>query len=439
VKEHYVPIVAIIGRPNVGKSTIFNRIIGSRRAIVGDESGITRDRLYDEVLWNEKTFRLVDTGGMIPNEKDLIPLEILRQASMAIAEADAILFVVDAQCGVHSLDEEINRLILKTEKKFFLVANKVDDPKHESGAFAFFQLGVPKVYPVSAEHNRGLEELLDHLTEDFTPVEKATPSDEIGVAVIGRPNVGKSMLVNALVGAERVIVSEIPGTTRDSVDTRINVDGKTYRLIDTAGIRRKGKTKLKTEKISVIMARRSLARADIALLLLDPVEGVTHLDAAIAGYALESGSAVILCINKLDLMPKGEEPRYTLIDQIKTKCKFLDFAPVIFFSAKTRRNLQKIFPLLETAYAHRYMRISTGKLNQFYQDIMAGRGFESMAQSNLGVKYLTQIKTAPPTFLLFIKKRHELHFSEKRFIINQIRKEFEFFANPIVLREKSRL
>jgi len=433
-----LPVVAVVGRPNVGKSTLFNRLVGSRRAIVGDEPGITRDRLYEMVDWDGRAFILVDTGGMIPDEKEIIPREILRHASLAIDEADAVLLVMDARVGVHPLDKEIHRLIRQAGKRCFLVANKVDVLQHEDLAMQFFELGAEAVYPVSAEHDRGVNELLDDVTADFPVLETAAPGDEIRVAVIGRPNVGKSSLVNRLLGTERVIVSDIPGTTRDAVDSRLLVDGVAYRLIDTAGIRRKGKTTEKSDKISVIMARKHLETTDIAILLLDPVEGITHMDATIAGYAVDSGAAVVLAINKADLLPPGEEPRHELVDQIRRRMKFLDYAPVLFFSAKTGRQVHKLFPLLQKAHQHRYLRIPTGALNQFFQRLMARRRIEALSQSDLGVKYLTQIRVAPPTFLLFTRRGQQLHFSEKRFIVNQLRKEFEFYANPLVLRQRSR-
>lgn len=431
-----VPVVAVVGRPNVGKSTLFNSIIGSRRAIVGDEPGMTRDRLYEGATWQGRSFLLVDTGGLIPDDRDLIPREILRQASVAIAEADTVIMVVDGRSGLNPLDKEIYRMILQSEKRHLVAVNKVDNTGQETAILPFYELGATTLYPVSAEHNRGLDELLDDLCVDFPPEEEGPETDEIRVAVIGRPNVGKSSLVNALVGTERVIVSDIPGTTRDVVDTTLTVDGVHYRLIDTAGIRRKGKTRLMADKLSVVMARKHLARADIAILLIDPEEGVTHMDATIAGYALESGKAIIIGINKIDLLDKGEEPRKNLESQLDAKLKFIEYAPVVFFSAKTGRNLNRIFPLLQKAYEHRHLRVSTGALNNFFHDLMRQRRIEALAQGDLGVKYLTQIKVAPPTFLLFVKRGYSLHFSEKRFVINNIRRKFEFYANPIHLVER---
>ena len=437
--ESSLPIVAIVGRPNVGKSTLFNTLVGRRRAIVGDEPGITRDRIYHDVEWQGRRFVLVDTGGLLPDEEEQIPKEILKQASVAIAEAETVLFVVDSREGFHPLDAEIHRLLQKSGKRFLVLANKVDTPRLEGAAFSFYELGAEHVYPVSAEHQQGLGEMLADLTRDF-PVavaeEEAPATGEIRVAVIGRPNVGKSSLVNALVGAERVIVSEIPGTTRDAVDTTLDVDGVRYRLVDTAGIRRKGKTRLMAEKLSVVLARKHMEQADIAILLLDPVEGVTHLDAAIAGYALETGTALILGVNKADLLKSAGRTAEEIRSELARKVRFLDYAPVVFFSAKTGKGVQKLFPLLRKAYEHRNMRIGTGRLNQFFHDMLARRQVGGLSQINLGVKYLTQIKVAPPTFLLFVKKGR-LHFSEERFVVNQLREAFEFYANPILLRQRA--
>lgn len=428
--------MAIIGRPNVGKSTLFNSLIGSSRAIVGDEPGITRDRLYHDAEYEGKRFVVVDTGGMLPHEQEQIPREIVKQASLAIAEADAILFVVEAQTGLHSMDEEICRKILQSGKRFLTVVNKVDSTRMENEALQFYRLGVPEVYPVSAEHKRGLDRLLEDLTADFPRSDAEAAPAETRIAIIGRPNVGKSSLVNALVGAERVIVSEVPGTTRDAVDTALEVNGHRYRLIDTAGIRKKGKTHLAAEKISVIMARRHLAAADLAILLLDPLEGVTHMDATIAGYALESGKAIILGVNKLDLLPGGSAGVSALRQDIRDKLPFLDYAPMLFFVAKTGRRVTDLFPVFRKAEEHRRMRITTPELNQFYHQMLKQRSIDALPASGAGVKYMLQVRVAPPTFLMFVQRGKKLPESERRFVINQIRRRFEFFANPIQLIER---
>ena len=432
-----LPIVAIVGRPNVGKSTLFNVIAGERRAIVGDEPGITRDRIYHPVNRDGRAFMLVDTGGLLPDERELIPREILKQAEIAIAEAERVLLVVDARAGLHPLDGDICRLLQRSGKQFLVVANKVDTVQSEPEILQFYRLGVDRVYPMSAEHCRGLAELLDDLLAGLTRASPAEVEPETKVAIIGRPNVGKSSLVNAMLGFERVIVSEIPGTTRDAVDTELRLGDLKFRLIDTAGIRRKGKTHLMAEKLSVVLARKHLDRADLAVLLLDPVEGVTHLDATIAGYALESGKAIILGINKLDLLPGGRAASRKLETEVHRKLRFLDYAPVVSFSAKTGRYIQELFPLLRKAHEHRQLRVNTGAVNQFYRRLLKRRQIEALPFDDLGIKYLTQIRVAPPTFLLFLKRNHKLHFSEQRFIVNQLRREFEFFANPIHLIQRS--
>jgi len=431
------PVVAIVGRPNVGKSTLFNLIVGERRAIVGDEPGITRDRIYHPVDRDGRAFMLVDTGGLLPDDRSLIPTEILKQAEAAIAEAERVLLVVDAKAGLHPLDTDICRLLQRSGKQFLVVANKVDTVRSEPEILQFYRLGVERVHPLSAEHGLGLADLLDDLLEGLPRVAPEASEPEVKVAIIGRPNVGKSSLVNALLGFERVIVSELPGTTRDAVDTELRLGDQKYRLIDTAGIRRKGKTHLMAEKLSVVLARKHLDRADLAVLLLDPLEGVTHLDATIAGYALESGKAVILGFNKIDLLPGGQAALRKLETDAHRKLRFLDYAPVVCFSAKTGRRIQELFPLLRKAHEHRQLRVTTGVVNQFYRRLLQRRQIEALPHDDLGIKYLTQIRVAPPTFLLFLKRNHTLHFSEQRFIVNQLRREFEFFANPIHLIQRS--
>ncbi|HOT02094.1 MAG TPA: ribosome biogenesis GTPase Der [Acidobacteriota bacterium] len=433
-----LPVVVIIGRPNVGKSTLFNALVGSRRAIVGDEPGITRDRLYGQVDWNGKRFRLADTGGILPDERERIPREILKQAAVALSEATAVLMVVDAAAGVHPMDAVIHRLVMESGRPFYLVANKVDDPRHEPYTLPFYEFGVDYVYPVSAEHKRGLDTLLETVCADF-PVPDApdVPLPETRVAIIGRPNVGKSSLVNALVGSERVIVSEIPGTTRDAVDTELETDGCRYRLIDTAGIRKKSRTHLHAEKLSVILARKHLEQADLAVLLLDPIEGVTHTDATIASYAVEAGQALILGVNKLDLIPDPDRFRKAFQAEAKRQLRFLDYAPLVFFSAKTGRNVHRLFPVMRRAAETRRLRITTGTLNAFFRKMLRERQIQALPAEDHGVKYMTQVAVAPPTFVVFLRRGQRLAVSEERFIINQIRREFEFYANPIRLIQRS--
>ena len=473
-------LLAIVGRPNVGKSTLFNRMVGSRRAIVGDEPGITRDRIYGEVHWSGRTFRVVDTGGIIPDDPDLIPSEIFRQARVAFEEAAAIVMVVDGRSELASPDMELARLLLKTGKPLFLAVNKIDSPKLEPQAHNFRQLGIKNLYPVSAEHSNGVAELIEAVMEvvptevdqgeserdrresRFEVPERTTDDDddrletveeisdqalqapaEIRVAIIGKPNVGKSTLLNALTKSTRAIVSPIPGTTRDAVDEMVERDGEKYRFIDTAGIRRKGKTKLMAEKLSVVMARRHLEQADVALMVIDAQEGVTALDANIAGYAHESGRSVIIVINKWDLVTNarsdGKPPADSRIyeEQVRHSLKFLDYAPVLFVSAMNGKNIERVFEMVEQVARERRKRITTGEMNRF----LANVDFERASvpeRSRVRIFYMTQAAISPPTFILFTDRDVKLHFSYERFLLNQIREAFGFLGTPIWLKVRAR-
>lgn len=441
-----LPLVAIIGRPNVGKSTLFNRLTGTRKSIVGDEPGITRDRIYGEVEWKAKTFELVDTGGIVPDDEAIIPANIFKQASFAIAKAEAIIWVVDSRAGVTPLDEEISVFLRNIGKPVFIAANKAESRKVEEEAAEFYQFGFGLV-PVSAEHGNGVGDLLDEVFDVLTFEEEheEEPSDEIKLAIIGRPNVGKSSLLNKILGEERVIVSPIAGTTRDAVDTHLTVDGQKFTLIDTAGIRRKGKTTEMAEKLSVIMARKSLERADVALMVIDAVEGVTNLDANIAGYAVESGCSVILVVNKWDIIPEKETNTiYRFEDKLRQAMKFLDWAPMVTISALTGQRVTNILPLVVKANEARNLRIQTSKLNKFFEEnVSQPKGGTAPAPvkggfSRLKVQFLTQGGLRPPLFVLFTSggDRGGLHFSYLRYIENRLRDEFEFFATPIRLKEK---
>jgi GTP-binding protein len=486
-----IPLVAIVGRPNVGKSTIFNRLIGSRRSIVGDEPGITRDRLYGETTWNGQKMRVVDTGGIIPDEKELIPSEIFRQARVALDEADAIVLVVDVRTALASSDMELARLMRKLSKPLFLAVNKVDSEKQEAEAENFRTLGIDRLFPISAEHGRGIAELLEavvHAATDHagiapyfqsvearaklkeeskqrfqrpsksqvevplegepelqveTPPEEAAGPVETKVAIIGRPNVGKSTMLNVLTGSARAIVSPIAGTTRDAVDETIERNGFNYRFIDTAGIRRKGKTKLMAEKLSVVMARKHLEAADVALLMIDAAEGVTALDATIGGYAHESGRSVIVVINKWDLVnasrKDGKPPadRDLYERQVRDTLKFLDYAPMVFVSASIGKNIDKLFKTLELVAMERRKRIGTGQMNRFLETVDFERASVPHRQK-VKVFYMTQAYASPPTFILFTDKDVKLHFSYERFLQNQIRKEFGFVGSPIWIKNRPR-
>ena len=451
----HTPTLAIVGRPNVGKSTLFNRLIGSRRAIVGDEPGITRDRLYGETTWNGRRLRVVDTGGIIPDEKELIPSEIFRQARVALEEADAIILVIDGRSELAAPDMELARLLRRLGKPLFLAVNKVDTPKQEAEAENFRTLGIDRLFPVSAEHGLGVAELLEaalhaiperikapDVADERPEAEPLAPA-ETKVAIIGHPNVGKSTLLNALTGTLRAIVSPIAGTTRDAVDELVERSGARYRFIDTAGIRRKGKTRLMAEKLSVVMARKHLEAADVALLVLDATEGVTALDANIGGYAHESGRSVIIVVNKWDLVGPGRQDGRPPADreiyerQVRNNLKFLNDAPILFVSATERGNIDKVFQRIELVSAERRKRISTAQMNRFLETVDFERAGVPHRQK-VRIYYMTQAATSPPTFILFTDKDVKLHFSYQRFLENQIRKAFAFVGTPIWIKNRAR-
>jgi GTP-binding protein len=434
--------VAIVGRPNVGKSTLFNRLCGFRKAIVGDEPGITRDRIYGSVRWNNKLISVLDTGGLIPETHDIIPERILNQVGPAISESQLILLVVDGRAGVTPLDEQLLPMIRKTGKPIWTVVNKIDSSELESYAASFYQFGTEKVYPVSAEHGRGAAELLDAIAEradDLPPEVETEAEEEIGVAVVGRPNVGKSSLVNRLLGFERAIVTDIPGTTRDAVDTLLTREGIQYRIIDTAGIRRKGKTEGRTEKVSVVMAQKSLAHADVALLLLDAEEGVTKLDAAIGGYASEAGCSVIIVLNKWDLVEKDTHTIEKFTEDIHRRMKYLTYAPIVAVSALNGQRVSKLFEIIRRAYEERRIRIPTGTLNNLFVPDTAERFAAQDPNQKLGIRYITQARSDPPTFVVFTTSRDRLHFSTERYLVNRLREQFGFFATPIRIQQRHRL
>ncbi len=440
------PLVAIIGRPNVGKSTLFNRLTQARRSIVGDEPGITRDRIYGNAEWRNKNFEVVDTGGIVPDDDAIIPANIFKQADFAIAQSEAIIWVVDARAGVTPLDEELGVFLRNLGKPVFIAANKAETKKVSEEAFEFYKFGFD-VYPVSAEHGTSVGDLLEGLFEalDFSEDPSHLTDGTIQLAIIGRPNVGKSSILNRILGEERAIVSPISGTTRDATDSRIEYEGNEIILIDTAGIRRKGKTHEMTEKLSVIMARKALERADVAILVIDAEEGVTNLDASIAGYAIDSGCSMIVAYNKWDLVEDkdtGTVKEYEMI--FRDKLKFLDWAPIVTVSAETGQRVAKILPLVVEANEARNLRIPTARLNDFFQQaIMQPRGGGGIAPSKGGkgrlkIKYITQPGTRPPIFILFTSGsgKDGLHFSYLRYIENRLREQFDLFATPIKLVER---
>lgn len=468
-----LPLVAIVGRPNVGKSTLFNRLTKSRRSIVGDEPGITRDRIYGEFDWAGRRFRLVDTGGIIPDDPELIPTEIFNQAKVALEEAEALVLVVDARTELASPDYDLVRMLLRGGKPVFLAVNKVEGEAMAAEAENFRRLGIRNVYPISSEHGLGIGELLDAIAEAIPPkpgeedaaesadehtVQEEVPGEpdrqlhrthgefeqhETSVAIIGRPNVGKSTLLNALTGTSRAIVSPIAGTTRDAVDEVVEFEGSQLRFVDTAGIRRKGKTRLMAEKLSVVMARRHLEAADVALLIIDATEGVTASDATIGGYAHESGRSVIIIINKWDAVTTGRTDGKPPADrdiferQVRRALKYLDYAPVIFLSALEGKGMGRVLREVKAVSAERRKRVTTGQMNRFLEAVDFQRAPVPMAK-RIRIFYMTQAAVAPPTFVLFTDRDVKLHFAFERFLENQIRDSFGFKGTPIWFKVKAR-
>ena len=462
--------MAIVGRPNVGKSTLFNRITGSRRAIVGDEPGITRDRIYGEYEWAGRRFRVVDTGGIIPDDPDLIPTEIYNQAKVALEEADALVLVVDVRTELARPDYDLARLLKRGGKPVFLAVNKVESDVLAAEAENFRKLGISEVFAVSSEHGQGVGELLDAIAEKTgnkgareQGSEEAREEGsegakirthgefeqhETSVAIIGRPNVGKSTLLNALTGTTRAIVSPIAGTTRDAVDEVVEFEGKRLRFVDTAGIRRKGKTRLMAEKLSVVMARRHLEAADVALLVMDATEGVTASDATIGGYAHESGRSVILVVNKWDAVTTrrtdGKPPASKEIfeQQLRRALKYLDYAPVIFLSALEGsqgggKSMTRVLREVVSVARERRKRVSTGQMNRFLERIDFQRAPVPMAK-RVRIFYMTQAAVAPPMFVLFTDRDVKLHFAFERFLENQIRAAFGFKGTPVWFKVRAR-
>jgi GTP-binding protein len=432
--EESIPTVVIVGRPNVGKSTLFNAIIGDRRSIVGDEPGITRDRIYGEADYHGKPFILIDTGGIVPDDDALIPTEILKQARVALEDAAHILFVIDGRTEITAADRDLAKLLRALGKPLTLIVNKIDSSVRENLVPEFYSLGLGDPIPVSAEHKLGIADLLDLVTEPFSRTQQADEEQDGGkkklikVAIIGRPNVGKSTLLNALVGSERAIVSPVAGTTRDAVDETIEKGNATFRFVDTAGIRRKGKTTEMTEKLSVIMARRHIRMANVVLLVIDATDGVVHSDATIAGYAHEEGRAVIIVVNKWDAMTEVGRRRFT--EQIRDELKFLDYAPILFTSAKNGEGLNRIYAEVRRSFDSASKRVTTGELNRFVAELKFG--------SDIRIYYLTQASVRPPTFVVFTDQADKMHFSLERFLINRLRERFGFEGTPIEIKKKRR-
>ena len=425
-----LPSIVIVGRPNVGKSTLFNALTGQRRSIVGDEPGITRDRIYGEARHRNRHFEIIDTGGIIPNDEELIPSEILKQARMALEGAHSIVYVIDGRTEITGIDRELAAMLRRLNKPVVLAVNKIDAPSRENLTAEFHELGFQDVFAVSAEHKLGLLDLLDHVTEGIEETEEPERPEHkrIKVAIIGRPNVGKSTLLNALTGTERSIVSPIAGTTRDAVDETVMREDAEYIFVDTAGIRRKGKTHLMAEKLSVVMARRHIRMANVALLIVDATEGVVGHDATVAGYAHEEGRCVIVVVNKWDAVANKDKRAFA--QSIRDELKFLDYAPIAFVSAAKGMGVSQLYGLIRTCFDSASQRITTGELNRFVETLKI--------EPAIKIYYITQASMRPPTFILFTDRTNELHFSAERFIVNRLRERFGFKGTPIVLKVRAR-
>jgi len=434
------PIVAIVGRPNVGKSTLFNRIVGQRLAIVENIPGITRDRLYQDAEWSGRSFTLIDTGGLDFNDDNEITSNVRKQAELAIEEADVILFVVDSRAGMTSNDGEIARLLRRSDRPVILVANKVEQ-FNRSDYLEFYSLGLGDPIPVSAAEGLNTGDMLDAVVSHLPAAEEDdSDKDIIKIAVIGRPNVGKSSLVNKMLGQERVIVSNIPGTTRDAIDTFFEHNGRSYLLIDTAGIRRKSRIDLPTERYSVIRALRAIDRSDVVLMLIDAVEGVTEQDKKIAGYAHEQGKASVIVVNKWDLVEKDDRTTDVYTRNIREELGFMKYAPVMFISALTGQRVLKILQTVDSAAENYSMRVSTPGLNNLVRDSVQQNPPPTHKTRRLKIYYASQSGVKPPKFVFFINDPELAHFSYMRYLENQIRSAYGFQGTPIrfLLKRKNK-
>ena len=430
-------IVAIVGSPNVGKSTIFNRIIGERHAIVDDEAGITRDRLYAECSWRGVTFSLVDTGGVeIANAA--FQKQIRMQAQIAIDEADVIIFVCDGQVGITVDDEVVAKMLYKVKKPVILAVNKIDEGTHLANASEFYGLGLGHPFPVSGSHGVGIGDLLDEVIKHLENVTEELREDQITFSLIGRPNVGKSSLVNAILNQERVIVSDISGTTRDSIDTPFKRNNKNYLVIDTAGLKKKGKIYESIDKYSAIRALKAIERSEIVLLVIDADAGITDQDKHVIQYATDLHKAIIIVVNKWDLIERDQNTMAEFTKYIRNEYKFLDYAPICFVSAKNKTRIQTIFDTLEKVHEAYYTRVSTSILNQVMQDAQMMNQSPDFNGGRVKILYASQVSTCPPTIVLFVNNKEWMHFSYLRYIENRLRETFNFDGTPINLVLKSR-
>ncbi len=426
------PIIAIVGRPNVGKSTLFNRIVGRRKAIVDDQPGVTRDRNYATVKRYDLPFTLIDTGGFEPVTDDQLLRQMREQSQLAMEEADVILFVMDGRQGLTEADKIVAAMLRRVDKPVFYLVNKVDGEKQELDTSDFYRLGIGEIWPVSAEHGRGVEDLMDTVLPRLPRHEPESDDESLTrIAVVGRPNVGKSSLVNKLLGYERVVANPTPGTTRDSVDSPLTWNNKPFLLIDTAGIRRKGRISLKIETYSVVDALRSLDRADVALIVLNAEDGITEQDTKIAGYAYEAGRACIFVVNKWDLLEKDNHSVGNFTERIRDSFKYLPFAPILFISAKSGQRVATVLAEVDKVMGEYCKRVGTGELNRVITEATEAHAPPVALGRRLKIYYGTQVSAKPPTFALFVSQPEGIHFSYERYLMNKIRESFGFKGTPI--------
>ncbi|AIE60558.1 ribosome biogenesis GTPase Der [Bacillus methanolicus] len=432
------PVVAIVGRPNVGKSTIFNRIVGERISIVEDIPGVTRDRIYSSAEWLTHDFNIIDTGGIDIGDEPFLE-QIRQQAEIAINEADVIIFITNGREGVTAADEEVAKILYKSRKPVVLAVNKVDNPDMRDQIYDFYSLGFGEPIPISGTHGLGLGDLLDEVAKHFPRKQEDEYDDDvIKFCLIGRPNVGKSSLVNALLGEERVIVSDIAGTTRDAIDSPYTYNGQKYVIIDTAGMRKKGKIYETTEKYSVLRALRAIERSDVVLVVLNGEEGIIEQDKRIAGYAHEAGRAVVIVVNKWDAVEKDEKTMKEFEQKIRDHFQFLDYAPIVFLSAKTKKRIHTLMPMINMASENHALRVETSVLNDVIMDAVAMNPTPTDKGRRLKIFYTTQVAVKPPTFVVFVNDPELLHFSYERFLENRIRDAFGFEGTPIKIFARER-
>ncbi|WJD83916.1 ribosome biogenesis GTPase Der [Limosilactobacillus fermentum] len=433
------PVVAIVGRPNVGKSTLFNRIAGERIAIVEDTPGVTRDRLYAHGEWLGKNFSMIDTGGIEMSDQPLLT-QIRQQAEIAIEEADVIIMVVNVENGVTDADEQVAQILYRSNKPVVLAVNKVDNPERRLDVYDFYQLGLGEPYPVSSVHGVGLGDMLDAVIKNFAEKDAEEEDDRIRFSFIGRPNVGKSSLVNAILGENRVIVSDMAGTTRDAINTQFTAkDGREFTMVDTAGIKKKGKLYENTERYALMRSMRAIDDSDVVLVVLNAEEGIRELDKHIAGYAHEAGRAVIIVVNKWDTIPDRDQRTMTdFTNLIRHEFQYLSYAPIVFVSAKTKQRLSRLPEMIEEAYDHQHRRIQSAVLNDVLMDALAANPTPSSNGRRLRVYYATQVAVAPPTFVIFVNDPDLMHFSYARYLENRIRAAFDFTGTPIRLIKRRR-